>query len=95
MGTTTFYKIKCSNCGKEFVSKRPQGEGRRYCSDKCRGQANYTPTPKDVYVYHCDQCGMTFLSNRKRKPDGNHYCSVKCRTEYLRLKRLEALKATQ
>lgn len=68
------FKIKqCNICGRTFEVNN-SGRPRKYCSDKCRKQAELQKQKKQrVIVKKCEYCGKSFNGNKKQK-----YCSQEC-----------------
>ena len=63
---------RCEQCGGEFA---PDGRGRkqRYCSERCRHQANYAKGTSNEYT--CKYCGKTYKAKRKER---DQFCSREC-----------------
>jgi hypothetical protein len=82
----TVYKIKCTVCGQEFDSWRPQGDGERYCSDACRGRKQYEyvkeKTEQVTHKYVCQGCNSTFTTVVPRPEDKMCFCSMRCRQSW-------------
>lgn len=62
--------LVCLNCSKKFTTT---ANAAKYCSPKCRRQANQPPK---AYIRHltCTYCGEKFDSPRRKQ-----YCSDDCR----------------
>lgn len=67
----TFRLCPICNCTFEVNTS---GRPRKYCSDKCRKQAELQNRKKQrVIIKKCEYCGKTFNGNNKQK-----YCTTKC-----------------
>lgn len=58
----------CIACGNEYHTRRPIGEGEKYCSrhcsDKCTGRPNKMVC--NVHSWRCSGCGLVFVSRKKK-----------------------------
>ncbi len=84
----------CRKCGIDYVNKRRDGSGGKYCSRACayadiqnwlspeRGIEKAAPFSA-VYFKTCTECGESWTS----KHDRGIYCSVKCRLENYKSKK--------
>lgn len=65
----------CQHCDKEYTTRRPRGEGEKYCSRECAytGRAA-KPKYSNIHIGQCTECGISFTARRARGQCGNDAC---------------------
>lgn len=81
----------CQLCGVEFLHpirfKNERQKGA-YCSTVCRDKANAIRFDKQRPRKNCVICGKQFIVPKPNKVDKYATCSVTCRTEYRRRRKI-------
>jgi hypothetical protein len=72
-------KVRCQNCGKEFETSPCQIKNgkAKYCSFKCKGEAQSTIQKKEDIELTCEWCGAGYNA-RPHEKKKRKYCSVSC-----------------
>lgn len=85
-GDTLDIVKKCKLCGDNITKDRT-----KFCSDKCSQKYHEQNRPKrNIFEHNCALCGKN-IKNRNKSNSKNAYCSGKCREEYFRKLKTEAI----
>lgn len=72
--THDFITVKCTNCGKEYQTRKANRGIHRFCSEECKREFEKKPIIDSAHEKICPICGKKFYSRSKRIKT----CSRKC-----------------
>lgn len=80
----------CAQCGHSFAYEKGRGRLRKYCSAKCRSNAQRTDvTARVLFGAVCKHCGESFIGTASQIGVGNQrdgsrsFCSSECRQGHI------------